>query len=76
MVEGYQPLGGQKEVIPPGLDPGTSSVLRMRHNQLDYGTVLGFVVLSWVKVVYYSKLPNVKEAGCRDQHYFKLDTFR
>ena len=27
-----------KKMIPPGLDPGTSSVLRMRHNQLDYGT--------------------------------------
>ena len=30
-----------KKMIPPGLDPGTSSVLRMRHNQLDYGTVRG-----------------------------------
>ena len=29
-------------MIPPGLDPGTLSVLRIRHNQLDYGTNLNF----------------------------------
>jgi hypothetical protein len=27
-------------VIPPGLEPGTTSVLRMCHNQLDQGTLL------------------------------------
>ena len=31
-----QAKGGQKELQRPGIEPGTSAVLRPRHNQLDH----------------------------------------